>query len=97
MDKKHNVEVKGLSGCILELVVDGCTHQVDLANESSTLANATQAQREDLVVSPSGYGIHWAQLDEDLAIDPLIGISHDLPVWKVAEERPQYTTKEKRI
>jgi hypothetical protein len=94
MNKIHEVESKGLNGNILELIVDCCTYRIDLANESGKLARATPSQLEDFIVSPSGYGIHWPQLDEDLAIDPLIGIQHETPVWKVAEEAPQYITKE---
>lgn len=26
----------------------------------------------ELEVSPSGYGIHWPELDEDLAVTPLL-------------------------
>ena len=27
-------------------------------------------------ISPSGYGIHWPLLDEDLSIDGLLGVVH---------------------
>ncbi|NOZ61085.1 MAG: DUF2442 domain-containing protein [Calditrichaeota bacterium] len=27
-------------------------------------------------MSPSGYGLHWFLLDEDLSIDELLGIKH---------------------
>jgi len=27
-------------------------------------------------ISPSGYGIHWPLLDEDLSVDGLLGIIH---------------------
>jgi len=30
------------------------------------------AQRKRIDVAPSGYGIHWPELDEDLAITPLL-------------------------
>jgi len=33
---------------------------------------ATRSQRENLEISPSGYGIHWPEIDEDLAITPLL-------------------------
>jgi hypothetical protein len=36
------------------------------------LAKATLEQRRHLEISPSGYGIHWPEVDEDLAIAPLI-------------------------
>jgi hypothetical protein len=33
---------------------------------------ASQSQRQLFEVSPSGYGIHWPEIDEDLAITPLL-------------------------
>ena len=39
---------------------------------STRLANADQVQRLRAELSPSGYGIHWPLLDEDLAIGPLV-------------------------
>ncbi|MFH0725507.1 MAG: DUF2442 domain-containing protein [Pseudomonadota bacterium] len=32
-------------------------------------------------MSPSGCGIHWSILDEDISIDGLMGISH-APQWQ---------------
>ena len=95
MNKIHLIEPQGLDGKTLKLIVDGHTHLIDLTNQSKKLATATQAQLEDFIIAPSGYGIHWPQLDEDLAIDPMIGIQHEAPVWKVAEEAPQYITQKK--
>jgi len=39
---------------------------------SERLAGATQLERSRAELSPSGYGIHWPLLDEDLAIGPLL-------------------------
>jgi hypothetical protein len=39
---------------------------------SELLAHASQAERERAELSPSGYGIHWPLIDEDLAVGPLI-------------------------
>jgi len=41
------------------------------------------------VVSPSGYGIHWPELDEDLSVDGLIGIRHQSPFGETAAEDSQ--------
>ena len=94
MNRIHEVKTKGVNGTTLDLVVDGRMHRIDLARQSEKLASATPEQLGDFTVSPSGYGIHWPQLDEDLAIDPMIGIQHDAPIWKVAESAPDYKTKE---
>ena len=47
--------------------------------QSPRLAKATQAQLEQVEVSPSGYGLHWPALDEDLSVDGLIGVRHANP------------------
>jgi hypothetical protein len=39
---------------------------------SARLASASPAERSRAELSPSGYGIHWPLLDEDLAVGPLI-------------------------
>lgn len=96
MDKIHQVESKGIKDGILELIVDNHSYSIDLTKASSKLAKASTEQMQDYIISPSGYGIHWPQIDEDLAIDPLIGIQHDAPNWKVAEEQSNYITKKEK-
>jgi len=76
MDKAHNVENVSLRDTILRLRVDGKDYEIDVARYSDRLARAKPEQRLDFVVSASGYGIHWPQIDEDLSIDGLIGIVH---------------------
>ena len=39
---------------------------------SERLAHASQAERDRAELSPSGYGIHWPLIDEDLAVGPLV-------------------------
>ena len=39
---------------------------------SERLAHASQAERNRVELSPSGYGIHWPLIDEDLAVGPLV-------------------------
>jgi len=56
--------------------VDGRDYHVEISQQSQRLASATAEQRQNFVVSPSGYGIHWPDLDEDLSVDGLIGITH---------------------
>lgn len=47
-------------------------YRIPWAECSAKLATATEQQRSILDLSPSGYGIHWSLLDEDLAIGPLV-------------------------
>lgn len=44
---------------------------------STRLARASFVERSRAELSPSGYGIHWPLIDEDLAVGPLLqGIHH---------------------
>jgi hypothetical protein len=80
VDKAHDLRNVSVEGCILRLVIDGTTHQFDLTKQSHRLAAATQEQRARVEVSPSGYGLHWPDIDEDLSIDGLLGIKHAPPL-----------------
>lgn len=39
---------------------------------SERLAHASPVERSRAELSPSGYGIHWPLIDEDLAVGPLL-------------------------
>jgi len=84
MNKAHDVQSITFSGTTMFLRVDGKQYEIDVAAQSERLANATQRQREDFEVSPTGYGIHWADVDEDLSIDGLIGVKHSSPLAETA-------------
>ena len=43
-----------------------------LAEISKKLAKATVSEKNNFKLSPSGYGIHWPQLDEDLSLHGLL-------------------------
>ena len=72
MNQYHTVESIRADEEYLCLAVDGLAYRVRWEECSPRLARATQHQRRVLEVSPSGYGIHWPELDEDLAITPLL-------------------------
>jgi hypothetical protein len=76
MTKAHEVRDGNLSGTTLTMLVDGKQYRFDISEISERLAQATQQQRENFELSPSGYGIHWPDLDEDLSIDGLLGVVH---------------------
>ena len=80
MDEAHVVQGISLVGTTLRLRVDGVQHEVDLLKHSRRLATATPEQRAKFEVSPSGYGIHWPEVDEDLSIDGMIGVKHSSPL-----------------
>lgn len=72
MGKIHNVQSIDADETYLYLMVDEKSYRIRWEDCSSILAKATMAQRKRFDVAPSGYGIHWPELDEDLAITPLL-------------------------
>ncbi|RKD12379.1 hypothetical protein BCY91_12070 [Pelobium manganitolerans] len=54
------------------LTVNGKKYTISLIEVSQKLLNASDIERNFYKISPSGYGIHWPLLDEDLAIAHLI-------------------------
>lgn len=71
----HTVQSLRFSGDSMELTVDGRTHTFAIAAISPRLAKASAKERADWRVTPSGYGLHWPLLDEDLAIDGLLRLA----------------------
>jgi hypothetical protein len=77
----HNVDKIYFREKRLFLHVDEREYVFELERISQRLFNASQPEREKFEISPSGYGIHWPLIDEDLSIDGLIGINH-VPLQK---------------
>lgn len=84
MNKYHTIESVDFEGNIMILKVDGKTYQFELGKCSSKLLNASEEQRTNYEISPSGYGIHWPMIDEDLSIDGLLGVKHSVPSGRKA-------------
>ena len=81
MSKYHDVSgLKFESDCLI-LKIDGNWEKFHLRKISSVLEKASLEDRNNFEISPSGYGIHWPSLDEDLSIDGLLGVVHT-PQWK---------------
>ena len=85
MDKVHNVGEISFRGDKMRLLVDGRRHEIPISKHSKKLASASPEKREHFVISASGYGIHWPELDEDLSIDGLIGVRQASPIAKTAK------------
>ncbi|RME01849.1 MAG: DUF2442 domain-containing protein [Calditrichaeota bacterium] len=66
----------------MSLKVDNKEYTFPLEKISKKLLNASPSERKIFEISPSGYGIHWPVLDEDLSIDGLLGIQHVPPQKK---------------
>lgn len=46
----------------------------NLKDISTKLYHATESERSIFIISPSGYGIHWPLIDEDLSIKGLMAL-----------------------
>ena len=76
MKRHHNVKNLRFENDFLILNIDGAEKRFNLNAVSPTLENASAIERNTFEISPSGYGIHWPLLDEDISIDGLLGIVH---------------------
>lgn len=74
MNKHHDVQQLVFENDTLHISIDGVAHIFALADISPRLLAASSEERERYEISPSGYGIHWPLIDEDLSIDSLLGI-----------------------
>ena len=54
------------------LQIDGKSIKLPLGQVSKKLEIANEMERNLFTISPSGYGIHWPLIDEDLSIDSLL-------------------------
>lgn len=73
MSKKfHEIEIIKSDDTYLYLTVDQQAYRIRWIDCSPKLAKTNQIEREHIEVSPSGYGLHWPLVDEDLAVTPLL-------------------------
>lgn len=76
MREYHEVAGLHFEGDTLVLTIDGQVKRFSVSDLSPALHNASEQERTTFEISPSGYGIHWPLLDEDLSIDGLLGTVH---------------------
>jgi len=79
VNKIHRVERIIFTGSRMLLTVDGKAYSCALADISERLAHARGFERNEYEVSPSGYGIHWPLVDEDLSVDGLLRAARPEP------------------
>jgi hypothetical protein len=105
----HLVEGIAFTRSRMLMTVDGERYSVAFADVSDRLARASVVEREKCEVSPSGYGIHWPLVDEDLTVDGLLTLArHEAGLYDVstgsiarkaravAEGRTRYKTEQER-
>jgi hypothetical protein len=68
----HNIEDISFDQDMITLKVDGKLIRIFLGKISEKLKNANEIERSFYKISPSGYGIHWPLIDEDLSIDAML-------------------------
>ena len=56
------------------LTIDEDERKFRIKDISSALEKASEGERNTYEISPSGYGIHWPLMDEDVSINALLGI-----------------------
>lgn len=56
----------------LIVIVESGSVSIPWEKCSERLTRASQVERNRAELSPSGYGIHWPLIDEDLAVGPLL-------------------------
>lgn len=89
MNKKiHEVSGVWTDETHLYLTVDGRSYRIRWADCSLRLLSASDWQRQRFDVSPSGYGIHWPEIDEDLAIAPLLRQADSGDVFEETNRAP---------
>ena len=72
MTTTHIIQDVSFDKEIMILKIDGAFIKIALDKISSKLKTASEFQRQFFKVSPSGYGIHWPLIDEDLSVDALL-------------------------
>ncbi len=71
----HNIQGITFDRNFIHLQIDGKHVKAPLDKISPKLKAADDFKRGFYRISPSGYGIHWPLIDEDLSVDALLKIS----------------------
>ena len=72
MQAKHEIQEINFENDYLLLKLDGHLFKIALEKISKKLQEASLIQRNLFKISPSGYGIHWPLIDEDISITALL-------------------------
>ena len=68
----HHITSVRFQQHMLVIEADGKRLICDLNKLSQRLLQANDEERDNYVISPSGYGIHWPALDEDVSVHALL-------------------------
>ena len=73
----HTIQNISFEQSNLLLVIDGKQIKVSLDDISKKLKQADEFQRNFYKISPSGYGIHWPLIDEDISVVAILKLGSD--------------------
>ncbi len=62
-------------GNFILLNVNDIDYRIPVYVASAKLNEASQVERDLFNISPSGYGIHWPLIDEDLSVEKLLKLA----------------------
>jgi hypothetical protein len=68
----YNIQKLEFRGNRMFITIDSQQYIFNLTDISKRLTNASEIEREKFKISPSGYGIHWPLIDEDLSVPGLL-------------------------
>jgi hypothetical protein len=68
----HSIQTITFDTDFIYLIIDSKEVKVALDKVSLKLKKANEIERMLYKISPSGYGIHWPLIDEDLSVDALL-------------------------
>ena len=71
----NNVEAITFEQNFICLQIEGKKIKILIEKVSKKLETANEIQRNLFTISPSGYGIHWPLIDEDLSIGALLKVT----------------------
>lgn len=74
MISTHNIQEITFEPNSIIIHIDGKEIKVSLDKVSQKLKTANNLERNLFKISPSGYGIHWPLIDEDLSVDAILKI-----------------------
>jgi hypothetical protein len=72
LEKIFEIEDFQVSSKLITFRADGINYMFKLSEISPRLAKASEDERNDYTISPSGYGVHWGSIDEDISFEGLI-------------------------
>jgi hypothetical protein len=84
MEKAYNISDLRFEKGYMVLIADSQMIKLKLKDISRKLWKASDQELNDFKISPSGYGIHWNQLDEDLSVNGLLKLFQS----KISQKQP---------